>query len=67
MKFKLLYEIKGTRLIEVVTPEGTSLPQSWADMTLPQQDEWLYEHQSEQNVIYEDIDMSQVLTVREVL
>lgn len=67
MKFNLLYEIKGTRMIEVTLPEGAELPNNWQDMTLTQQDEWLFGNEESNKIVFEDMDMSQVLTVREVL
>lgn len=67
MKFNLLYEIKGTRLVEVTIPEGVELPKTWDAYSLVERDEWIYENQSADKVVYEDIDVSDVLTVREIL
>lgn len=67
MKFNLLYEIKGTRLVEVTIPEGIGLSSLWENMTLVERDEWLFERQSAEKIIYEDINISDVLTVREIL
>jgi hypothetical protein len=62
-QFRVTYETKGVKVVNVWLPEGTELPNNWGSMTLRQQDEWLYENQSEAHLNWSDETEGEVVNV----
>lgn len=63
MKFEIIYELKGTRKVEVVVPDSVQLPDDWSRYTEEDKDGWIYANQTESKDIYEDIDFAQAVLV----
>ena len=59
MKFRVSYLVSGMRVVEVHLPEGTELPEGWADMPNEQKDEWLFSMQTTSRVLMEDLDYAE--------
>lgn len=61
---RVTYELKGVRIIDVTT-KG-ELPENFNDLSLEQQDEWLYEHQEFSVLHTEDIDYGKAQSIIEL-
>jgi hypothetical protein len=62
-QFRVTYETKGVKVVNVWLPEGAELPNNWGSMTLTQQDEWLYENQSEAHLNWTDETEGEVVNI----
>jgi hypothetical protein len=62
-QFRVTYETKGVKVINVWLPEGTEIPANWGSMTLREQDEWLYENQSEAHLNWSDETEGEVVNI----
>ena len=62
-QFRVTYETKGVKVVNVWLPEGTEIPAQWGSMTLRQQDEWLYENQSEAHLNWSDETEGEVVNI----
>lgn len=62
--FRVTYELKGVRIIDVTT-KG-ELPDNFNDLSYEQQDEWLYEHQEYSVLHTEDIDYGKAQSIVEL-
>lgn len=66
MIFKVLYDIKGTRMHEVVVPDDVQLPANWKEMHFTEKDEWIYAHETSSRVIFEDVSDGVAVDIREI-
>lgn len=64
-QFRVAYDIKGTRVIDVFIKDQ-DLPSNWLRLTSEEQDEWLYTHQDYSVIQFEDIDYGKAVSVLEV-
>ena len=62
-QFRVTYETKGVKVVNVWLPEGTEIPTQWGSMTLREQDEWLYETQSEAHLNWSDETEGEVVNI----
>lgn len=53
-QFRVTYETKGVKVVNVWLPEGAEIPNNWGSMTLKEQDEWLYDNQDEAHLVWTD-------------
>ena len=65
-QFRVSYEIKGTRVINVFI-EDQDLPKNWDSLKSEEQDEWLYERQNYSVIQFEDIDYGKAVSVLPVV
>jgi hypothetical protein len=65
-QFRVSYEIKGTRVINVFI-EDQDLPDNWESLESEKQDEWLYERQNYSVIQFEDIDYGKAISVLPVV
>jgi hypothetical protein len=65
-QFRVSYEIKGTRVINVFI-EDQDLPDNWESLESEKQDEWLYERQNYSVIQFEDIDYGKAVSVLPVV
>ena len=65
-QFRVSYEIKGTRVINVFI-EDQDLPDNWDSLESEKQDEWLYERQNYSVIQFEDIDYGKAISVLPVV
>ena len=54
-QYQVSYKVEGIQVVNVWLPEGTDVPLTWNQMSLAEQDEWLYENQESSAKQYEDI------------
>ena len=54
-KFEIIYEIKGTRKVNVTVPSMHKIPDDWSTLSTVEKDAWIYDHQSSSEVVFEDI------------
>jgi len=64
-QFSIIYNIKGTRIIDVYLPDGVQLPDNWNSLKTEEQDEFLYTNQSHSVLRTEDIDYGSVFEIWE--
>lgn len=64
-QFSIIYNIKGTRIIDVYLPNGVELPDNWNSLKTEEQDEFLYTNQSHSVLRTEDIDYGSVFEIWE--
>ena len=64
-QFRVAYEIKGTRVIDVFIKDA-ELPSDWSRLKPEEQDEWLYSRQDYSVIQHEDIDYGKAVSVLEV-
>jgi len=62
-QFRVTYETKGVKVVNVWLPESTEIPAQWGSMTLREQDEWLYENQSEAHLNWSDETEGEVVNI----
>lgn len=62
-QFRITYETKGVKVVNVWLPEGTQLPKEWDEYNYQQQDEWLYEHQLKSENVWADEHMGQAVNI----
>lgn len=65
-QYQVSYKVEGIQVVNVWLPEGTDVPLTWNQMSLSEQDEWLYENQESSAKQYEDIHYSTADSVLEV-
>ena len=65
-QFRVSYEIKGTRVINVFI-EDQDLPKNWDSLKSEEQDEWLYERQNYSVIQFEDIYYGKAVSVLPVV
>jgi hypothetical protein len=65
-QFRVSYEIKGTRVINVFI-DDQDLPKNWESLKSEEQDEWLYERQNYSVIQFEDIDYGKAVSVLPVV
>jgi hypothetical protein len=53
-QFSIIYNVKGTRIVDVFLPDNIELPENWGSLKTEEQDEWLYEHQQESKTLWSD-------------
>lgn len=64
-QFSVIYNIKGTRIVDVYLPDGVELPDNWDSLKTEEQDEFLYANQSHSVLRTEDIDYGKVFEIWE--
>jgi hypothetical protein len=64
-QFSIIYNVKGTRIIDVYLPDGVQLPDNWNSLKTEEQDEFLYTNQSHSVLRTEDIDYGSVFEIWE--
>ena len=62
--FRVTYETKGVRIIDVTTKHPT--PENWSSLTTQEQDEWLYEHQEYSVIHSEDMHFGKAESILEL-
>ena len=62
-QFRVTYETKGVKVVNVWLPTGVELPAQWGSMTLREQDEWLYANQSEAHLNWSDETEGEVINI----
>lgn len=62
-QFRVTYETKGVKVVNVWLPKGVEIPAQWGSMTLREQDEWLYENQSEAHLNWSDETEGEVVNI----
>lgn len=62
-QFRVTYETKGVKVVNVWLPEGEDLPIDWNFLSNEQKDEWLYEHQDEAHLVWTDEHEGQCVNV----
>ena len=62
--FRITYETKGVRIIDVTTK--AQLPDNWDSLKSEEQDEWLYEHQEYSVLHAEDTDYGKASSIIEL-
>lgn len=64
-QFSVIYNIKGTRIVDVYLPDGVELPDNWSSLKTGEQDEFLYTHQSHSVLRTEDLNYGNVFEIWE--
>jgi hypothetical protein len=64
-QFSVIYNIKGTKIVDVYLPDGVELPSDWDSLKTEEQDEFLYNHQSHSVLRTEDLDYGKVFEIWE--
>jgi hypothetical protein len=62
-QFRVTYETKGVKVVNVWLPEGVEIPAQWGSMTLREQDEWLYDNQLEAHLNWSDETEGEVVNI----
>jgi hypothetical protein len=65
-QYRISYKVEGVRIVDVFLPEGTEPPKGFALWDYPEQDEWLFEHQTESKTFLEDIHFAEAESVLKV-
>jgi hypothetical protein len=63
MKFEIIHAIKGTRKTIVTVPDIHPLPEGWSSLHIGEQDDWIYSHQSSNQVIFEDLHHAEAYSI----
>jgi hypothetical protein len=64
-QFSVIYNVKGTRIVDVYLPDGIELPDNWDNLGTEEQDEFLFAHQSHSVLRTEDLDYGKVFEIWE--
>jgi hypothetical protein len=64
-QFSVIYNVKGTRIVDVYLPDGVELPDNWDSLKTEEQDEFLFTHQSHSVLRTEDLDYGKVFEIWE--
>jgi hypothetical protein len=62
-QFRVTYETKGVKVVNVWLLEGAEIPAQWGSMTLREQDEWLYDNQAEAHLNWSDETEGEVVNI----
>lgn len=64
-QFSVIYNVKGTKIVDIYLPDGIELPKNWESLTVEEQDEFLYANQSHSVLRTEDLDYGKVFEIWE--
>ena len=64
-QFSIIYNVKGTRIVDVVLPDNIELPENWDSLKTEKQDEFLYTYQTHSVLRTEDLNYGNVFEVWE--
>ena len=64
-QFSIIYNIKGTRIVDVFLPDNIELPENWGSLKTEKQDEFLYTYQTHSVLRTEDLNYGDVFEVWE--
>ena len=64
-QFSIIYNVKGTRIVDVFLPDNIELPENWDSLKTEKQDEFLYTYQTHSVLRTEDLTYGNVFEVWE--
>jgi hypothetical protein len=64
-QFSIIYNVKGTRIVDVFLPDNIELPENWDSLKTEKQDEFLYTYQTHSILRTEDLNYGNVFEVWE--
>ncbi len=64
-QFSIIYNVKGTRIVDVFLPDNIELPENWDSLKTEKQDEFLYTYQTHSVLRTEDLNYGNVFEVWE--
>jgi hypothetical protein len=64
-QFSIIYNVKGTRIVDVFLPDNIELPENWGSLKTEKQDEFLYTYQTHSVLRTEDLNYGDVFEVWE--
>ena len=64
-QFSIIYNVKGTRIVDVFLPDNIELPENWDSLKTEKQDEFLYTYQTHSVLRTEDLNYGDVFEVWE--
>ena len=64
-QFSIIYNVKGTRIVDVFLPDNIELPENWDSLKTEKHDEFLYTYQTHSVLRTEDLNYGNVFEVWE--
>jgi hypothetical protein len=64
-QFSIIYNVKGTRIVDVFLPDNIELPENWGSLKTEEQDEFLYTYQTHSVLRTEDLNYGSVFEIWE--
>jgi hypothetical protein len=64
-QFSIIYNVKGTRIVDVFLPDNIELPENWGSLKTEKQDEFLYTYQTHSVLRTEDLNYGDVFEIWE--